>query len=109
MIEIIFDLYTGPCLSPIKCGPTHDNYLKNIVQKFLPWILITDVIEYIHFWFLTEEAMFSWKKNNFEILVSKNSQNGLKRREMWFLAGVRMNVCVRVCARLSDFQLIKPR
>ena len=36
-------------------------------------------------------------------------QVSLKRREMWFLAGVRM--CVRVCVRVyvSDFQRLKPR
>ena len=28
MIKIIFDSYMGPCLSPIKYGTIHDNYLK---------------------------------------------------------------------------------
>ena len=28
MIKTIFDSYIGPCLSPIKYGTTHDNYLK---------------------------------------------------------------------------------
>ena len=46
------------------------------------------------FCFLTEEAMTLWKKNS--RYYRQSTQNSLKRREMWFLAGVRMT-CVRAC------------
>ena len=45
----------------------------------------------------------------------QSTQNSLKRREMGFLAGVRMyvcvcaRVCVCACVCVSDFQGLKPR
>ena len=52
--------------------------------------------------FLTEKAMFSRKKMS--IYYYQDTQNGLKRREIWFWTGVRMYVCVYVL----DFQIFKP-
>ena len=55
-------------------------------------------------------SYYVFVKKKFEILVSEysvsESENGLKRWEIWFLAGVRMylRVCMCVCARLSNFQ-----
>ena len=39
MIEIIFDSYIGPCLSPIEYSTTHDSCLKTIVQYQLEVLL----------------------------------------------------------------------
>ena len=56
-------------------------------------------------------------KKTFSRYYCQSTQNILKRREMWFLAGVRMYMFVRVyvCVRarvracVSDFQRLKPR
>ena len=69
-------------------------------------IIYRTIVFFMAFCFLTEEAIFSWK-----IFFSrlKRLKRRLKRREMWFLAGVRMYVCVCVCVYVSDFQRLKPR
>ena len=50
---------------------------------------------FVHFCFLTEEAMFSWKIF-FSRYLCQSTENSLKRGEMWFLAGVRMYACVPI-------------
>ena len=60
------------------------------------------------FCFLTEKAMFSWKKN-VSRYYCQSTQNSLKRRGMWFSAGVRMYVCVCVCVRMCPiFNVFNP-
>ena len=47
--------------------------------------------------------MFSWKFF-FSRYQCQSTQNNRKPWEIWFLAGVRMSVCVCVCVRFSTFK-----
>ena len=53
---------------------------------------------YSHAFFASSlRKIFSWKKSRY---YCQSTQNSLRRREMWFLAGVWM--CVRVCMRACE-------
>ena len=77
---------------------------NNFSALLLCKINVLVIFEMGGFCFLTKEAMFSWKKNS--RYYCQSTENGLKRREIWFSAGVRRYacVCMCVCARLSNFQ-----
>ena len=84
-----------------ECGKNFRLIIQTLLElESLDIFQIIWVIFLLIFCFFTEE-LFSWKKSRYQC---QSAQNSLKRRGMWFLAGVRKYVCVCACVRFSTFQ-----